>query len=139
MTNRAPARVLVVDDEPLQLDLCSRLMKQSGVSVVTASGPIQAISIVEEASDKIDVAILDYNMPIMNGCVLAGRLRLVRPDLKIILYSGKMDIPQSEMSRVDVFIPKGDGMARLIRQVLAELRTHSRTAAKKLLTNSAKR
>jgi len=131
--------VLVVDDEPLQLDLCSRLMKQSGVSVVTASGPIQAISIVEEASDKIDVAILDYNMPIMNGCVLAGRLRLVRPDLKIILYSGKMDIPQSEMSRVDVFIPKGDGMARLIRQVLAELRTHSRTAAKKLLTNSAKR
>jgi CheY-like chemotaxis protein len=114
-------------------------MKQSGVSVVTASGPIQAISILEEASDKIDVAILDYNMPIMNGCVLARRLRLLRPQLKIILYSGKMDIPLSEMSSVDVFIPKGDGMARLIGQVVPGLRTHSRTPAKKVLTKSAKK
>jgi CheY-like chemotaxis protein len=112
-------RILLVDDEAQLLELCAQVMKLRGFSVVTAEGPVQAISMMaEEMIEKIDVAILDYHMPVMNGCALADRLRSMHPKLKIILYSGAIDIPQSEMTSVDVFIPKDDGISRLVPQIV---------------------
>src|SRR5260370_15313280 len=112
-------RILLVDDEAQLLELCAQVMKLCGFSVVTAEGPVQAISLMaEEMIEKIDVAILDYHMPVMNGCALADRLRSMRPKLKIILYSGAIDIPQSEMTSVDVFIPKDDAITRLLPHIV---------------------
>ena len=56
-------RVLLVDDEVQQLAVRARVMKASGLSVTTASGPIEAIRILAGAIKKIEVAILDYDMP----------------------------------------------------------------------------
>ncbi len=112
-------RILLVDDEAQLLELCAQVMKLCGFSVVTAEGPVEAISLMaEEMIEKIDIAILDYHMPVMNGCALADRLRSMRPKLKIILYSGAIDIPQSEMTSVDAFIPKDDGITRLLPQIV---------------------
>ena len=66
----------------------------------------------------IDLAILDYNMPVMNGCALAQKLRSICPELKTILHSGESDIPQSEMTSVDVLVHKGDGVAPLLNQIV---------------------
>ena len=112
-----PVRVLLVDDEVQQLAVRARVMKASGLSVTTASGPIEAIRILAGATKKIEVAILDYDMPVMNGCILAGLIRSICPGLKIILYSGAVDIAQSKMASVDAFVPKGDGVGTLINQV----------------------
>jgi hypothetical protein len=56
-------------------------------------------------------------MPVMNGCVLADYLKARYPDLKIILHSGLLDIPESEMSSVDSFVPKGGGIVRLLGEI----------------------
>jgi len=106
-----------VDDEVQQLALRARIMKASGLSVTTASDPIEAIRILAGSTKKIEVAILDYDMPVMNGCILAGLIRSICPWLKIILYSGAVDIAQSAMASVDAFVPKGDGVGTLINQV----------------------
>ena len=109
--------VLLVDDEPQQLDLRAQVLKVSGFSVLTAAGAVEAISIIGARAERIDVAVLDYQMPIMNGCALADHLRSCRPEVKIILHSGAVDIPRSEMTSVDVFIPKNDGIAALVKGV----------------------
>lgn len=75
-----PARVLLVDDGPQQLELRAHVMKMCGLSIITACGPIEAISILEDTMEKIDVAILDYHMSVMNGCALADRLRSTYPE-----------------------------------------------------------
>jgi CheY-like chemotaxis protein len=112
------ARVLLVDDEVQQLAVRAHVMKASGLSVITACGPIEAIWILAGTMEEIDVAILDYDMPVMNGCILARRIRSICPWLKIILYSGAVYIPQSKMTSVDAFIPKGDGVGTLINYVV---------------------
>jgi len=71
----------------------------------------------KEAAAGVDVAVVDYRMPAMNGCVLADFLRARHPDLRIILYSGESDIPEGEMSSVDAFVPKGSGVQPLLAQV----------------------
>ncbi len=59
-------KILLVDDDAQGLWLRAQVMKLCGFPVVTADGPIEAISLMaEEATEKIDLAILDYDMPVM--------------------------------------------------------------------------
>jgi CheY-like chemotaxis protein len=115
--SRMPARVLLVDDNLQHLELGAQVMKVCGFSVITAPGPIEAISIAAETTDTIDVTVVDYHMPIMNGCLLADRLKSMCPEMKIVLCSGAVTVPESEMTSIDVFIPKGEDIARLIAWV----------------------
>jgi DNA-binding NtrC family response regulator len=120
MIPEAPSspRILLVDDEIQQLWLRAQVMTLSGFPVLTADSPNVALSMVaEEAIENVELVVLDYQMPDMNGCDLADLLKEMAPDLKIILYSGSTDIPCSEMSSIDAFVSKGDGISRLIAEV----------------------
>ena len=121
-------RILLVDDEFEQLWLRAQVMQSLGFPVHTADNPSDAIFMMaEEALKKVELVVLDYNMPGINGCDLADLLKVIRPELKIILYSGASDIPRSEMTSIDTFVSKADGMSALIAEV-AEL-THVVIAA----------
>jgi CheY-like chemotaxis protein len=112
-------RILLVDDEAQGLWLRAQVMELCGFPVVTAEGPVEALSLMaEEPAENIDLAILDYDMPVMNGCALADELRTICPQLKIILYSGAVDIPQWEMTSVDAFVAKDEGTAGLLDQIV---------------------
>jgi DNA-binding NtrC family response regulator len=114
-------RILLVDDEIQQLWLRAQVMQLLGFPVLTADNPSDAIFIMaEETIDRIDLVILDYEMPGMNGCDLADLLKVMRPELKIILYSGATDVPRNEMTSIDTFVSKADGITALIAEV-AEL------------------
>jgi DNA-binding NtrC family response regulator len=110
--------LLLVGDHIQQLNLLALTMKMSGFSVVTASSPMEAISMMNEHGlRKIDVAVIDYHMPIMNGCVLAAYLKARYPELKIVLRSGAPDISQAEMMSADGFISKSDGIGALLSKI----------------------
>jgi CheY-like chemotaxis protein len=117
----ATPRILLVDDEIPQLLLRAQVMSLRGFPVLTADNPSDAIfMIAEEALEQVELVVLDYNMPGINGCDLADLLKVMRPELKIILYSGATDVPRNEMTSIDVFVSKADGMSALIAEV-AEL------------------
>ncbi|HTF65401.1 MAG TPA: hypothetical protein VK638_22225 [Edaphobacter sp.] len=59
----------------------------------------------------------------MNGCMLADRLRVILPELHTILYSRALDIPDSDILKVSVFISKSDGLDVLLRSVDRLLRS----------------
>jgi CheY-like chemotaxis protein len=94
-----------------------------GFPVHIADNPSDAIFMMaEEALEKVELVVLDCNMPGVNGCDLADLLKRMRPELKIILHSGASDISQNEMTSIDTFVSKTDGIPALIAEV-AEL-TH---------------
>lgn len=119
--------VLLVDDDVRHLALRTVAMQMSGFSVVNATSPVEALSILNQGfASGIDIAILDYDMPQMNGCLLADYLKTRYPDVKTILYSGADDIPENEMSGVDVLVPKSGGVSSLISKI-AEFRSTETT------------
>jgi CheY-like chemotaxis protein len=121
--------LLLVDDDCKKLRLLALALKSSGFSVLTAGSPVEAMAIMEQrAVHDVDVAILDYHMPGMNGCVLADHLRARAPGLKTILHSGDDNIPEREMSGVDGFILKGGGVKPLMVKI-SELTAVSREKA----------
>jgi CheY-like chemotaxis protein len=80
------ATILVVDDEPMMLQLCTRMLERAQHRVLTAGGGEQALQVLE--NNSIDLALLDVLMPGMNGIELARRIVRVEQSAKILLMSG---------------------------------------------------
>ena len=66
-------RILVVDDNEINLDLIGRILQLEGYEVVTAESGAEALQKI--AQSKPDMAVLDMMMPDMDGLELCRRLR----------------------------------------------------------------
>lgn len=80
--------VLLVEDEPMLLDLTQAMLKRLGYTVITAGTPGEAIRLASEHAGEIDLLITDVVMPEMNGRDLAKRLLSLYPNLKRLFISG---------------------------------------------------
>jgi CheY-like chemotaxis protein len=80
--------VLVVDDDPLVLDVTTHMLEDLGCDVVTAGSGREALALLSD-NRQIEVLITDLNMPEMDGYELADQAARRRPDLRIPLLSGR--------------------------------------------------
>jgi CheY-like chemotaxis protein len=80
--------VLVVDDEPLVLDVTAAMLEDLGCEVVTAGGGNEALEMLA-SNRRIEILITDINMPGMDGCELAEAAVQMRDKLKVIVLSGR--------------------------------------------------
>jgi CheY-like chemotaxis protein len=120
---------LLVDDNVQCLELSGYIFTLAGYSVVTATHPNRAIVLAKKA--KPDLAVLDYALPVMDGCMLADKLRVMMPRLPVILYSGSLDIADRDLPKVDVFVSKSDGLQVLLSNVTRLLNNSEKPDADK--------
>jgi CheY-like chemotaxis protein len=80
--------VLVVDDEPLVLEVTALMLKDLGCEVVTALNAEDALEKLS-ADKRIEILITDINMPGMDGYELAATAKRVREELRVIMLSGR--------------------------------------------------
>lgn len=80
--------VLVIDDLSDFNDLLAMNLSNRGYVVRAFSEVMEALDYFKENAPAIDVAVVDYMMPGMNGKELAEVMHAVRPDLPVILLSG---------------------------------------------------
>ncbi|WP_445178425.1 PAS domain S-box protein [Pseudomonas sp. McL0111] len=87
-TSRVPRlSVLVVDDDSLVLTSTSLLLEDLGHRVITAASGAQALALIDQG-EVVDLIITDMAMPHMSGAELAHAIRVLKPDLPIILATG---------------------------------------------------
>ncbi|MCP1488270.1 PAS domain S-box-containing protein [Pseudomonas fluorescens] len=79
--------VLVVDDDSLVLTSTSLLLEDLGHRVISATSGSQALTLFDQG-EVIDLLITDMAMPHMSGAQLAHAVRVLKPDLPIILATG---------------------------------------------------
>jgi CheY-like chemotaxis protein len=79
--------VLVVDDDSLVLTSTCLLLEDLGHRVITATSGSQGLELFE-GNPGIDLVITDMAMPQMSGAQLADAIRLLKPDIPIILATG---------------------------------------------------
>jgi DNA-binding response OmpR family regulator len=83
--------LLVEDDQPLA-QMCAKLIRRRGHSVVIACCCHDAERIVSGVTD-IDVVVSDIQMPEMSGIQLLARLRALNQSLPVILMTGCDAVP----------------------------------------------
>ena len=80
--------VLLVEDEPVILEVSREMLEHLGYSVLIAGAPGEAIRIAEANAAEIQLLIVDVVMPEMNGRDLAKRIGEIKPGLKCLFISG---------------------------------------------------
>jgi putative two-component system response regulator len=79
-------RVLCVDDEPVTLELMSRLLTRMDAIVTTADAPQKALEMFEP--DRFDLIITDIRMPDMDGHAFLAAIRARDPQVPVIVATG---------------------------------------------------
>lgn len=80
--------VLVVEDEEMLRQACSDVLDAFGYRVLLAANGEEAVQVVRVEGKRIDCVILDLTMPGMNGAATYAQMRLIKPDLRVIVTSG---------------------------------------------------
>ena len=106
--------ILSVDDDLTVLYTRYKLLSAAGYAVLSASDAVQALQLFGE--HKIDLVLLDYALPEMDGGMLADAMKTHRPDIPILMVSG-VEIPESVLAIVNGSVRKGDGAEQLMQSI----------------------
>jgi CheY-like chemotaxis protein len=85
---RGQETILLVEDEPMILDIATTMLDRQGYTVMAAATPGEAIRLAREHAGEIHLLMTDVVMPEMNGRDLAKNLLSLYPNLKCLFMSG---------------------------------------------------
>jgi CheY-like chemotaxis protein/two-component sensor histidine kinase len=91
LSTKARGRALLVDDEELVRMSTADMLVDLGYEVVEASSAEEAVRLMSE-NDAIDLLVTDHLMPGMSGADLARKVRLLNPNLPILIVSGYAEV-----------------------------------------------
>jgi CheY-like chemotaxis protein len=97
------AVVLYIDDDQAQLNLIKLTLEKNGYSVLATTNWRHALDLLAAG---VDLVIVDYEMPDIQGHELAIWIKGIDPDMPIVLYSGAPNVPEIAKKRTDACIPK---------------------------------
>lgn len=101
--------VLCIEDEPIHLLLRKKVLENDGYTVIGVSTAAEAIATLKET--HICVIIADHMLQGTTGVELADEMKKIKPDVPIILFSGKLP---EHLNNVDVYVNKGEPTASFL-------------------------
>ncbi len=116
--------VLLVDDEPLLVEIMKRTLSILGYRVTSFTDSRQALEWFDRHADRVDVVVTDMTMPHQTGADLARKILAARPQMPIILctgYSEVMDADRASAMGIRKFLAKpveNRTLAQSVRDVL---------------------
>ena len=123
--SRGDAEVLVVDDDGGVREITSAMLHELGYGVVEASSGPAALHVLDTGAG-IDLMLLDFAMPGMNGVEVARVARERRPDLPILFVTGYADTAVLSEATEDEIVQKPFGEMELAGKVNRLLRRKAR-------------
>jgi DNA-binding NtrC family response regulator len=85
MTNN---KLLLVDDESAFLQAMAKRLTKRDYTVFTATSGMEALEILSENGEKIDVVILDVKMPGMDGIETLAEIKRKFPLIEVVMLTG---------------------------------------------------
>ena len=116
--------ILLVDDETEIAELASAMLTEEGYRVILARDGFEALRIYQQIGKQIGLVILDFFLPVMDGDAVFDELRLLNPEIVVVLSSGFAE--QSKLGTMLAqglkgFIPKPYTSEKLLEQVRSTL------------------
>ena len=120
----APARILVVDDEPSIRLLCRVNFELEGHEVLEAHSLATARATLE--AQEIDVVVLDVHLRGERSDELVTECQARQPPIPVVLVTGSVDIMHASLSEADAVLPKPFELDQLLSTVGGLARGHAR-------------
>jgi CheY-like chemotaxis protein len=84
-------RIMLVDDEDQVVQVTGEILQSLGYNIVGRTSSEEALKLFSSSPHDFDMVITDLTMPGFTGLELSERLKKVRPDIPIILFTGYSD------------------------------------------------
>lgn len=116
--------ILLVDDEPPVCEIASDMLMGLGYKVIVAEGGEKALSLYRQQKSRIDLVILDIDMPQMDGHETLQRLHQSEPKIPVLISSGYgYGGPGTDAfnGKIEGFLQKPyqvEDIAKVVREVL---------------------
>jgi two-component system, OmpR family, phosphate regulon sensor histidine kinase PhoR len=81
-------KILVIDDERIMRDGCSRILSEHGWSVLPAENGSIGLAVLRESPAKIDLILLDLMMPGMSGMEVLEQVQALDNTLPVVIITG---------------------------------------------------
>ena len=115
--NILSARILIVDDQDVNVRLLQRLLADAGYSQVSATTLPAEVCALHRHHDY-DLILLDLQMPGMDGLTALPRLRQLCPDAVIAAHSFDGEALERAMALgADLSVAKGSGLEELLNAI----------------------
>lgn len=85
---RSAETILIADDEATVRSFISAILRREGFDLLAAVDGADALDLVHQRSEPIDLLLTDIRMPRMDGVTLAQNVSGIYPDLPVIYTSG---------------------------------------------------
>ena len=85
---RGTGTVLIIEDEPSLLRFSQLALERAGYDVIACRDGAEALNVLHKRSLMLDLVISDVAMPHVTGDVVARQVRLLRPNLPVVLMTG---------------------------------------------------
>ncbi len=109
MMPKGTEHILIVDDEPMLVDIMQRLLSWLGYTVTSFTDSRLALEWFTQHPDKVDLVLTDLTMPHLTGTELAKKILTAKPQLPVILctgYSKAMNAAKAEAIGIQKFLAK---------------------------------
>lgn len=118
--------LLCIDDHKPSLAGWCLYLQGAGYSVETAHGAQEGLQLF--ATQPIDLVLLDYAMPEADGGEVAATMKRIKPQVRIVMFSGVSEVPPEARAHVDAFLQKGQPPS-VVLQTIDELLQNTGRAA----------
>ncbi len=109
------ALILCADDSLYVLEGWKAVLELNGYEVLTAKDGNDACQAF--VSHPVDLALLDYHMPHMNGDTAAARMKACKPDVPIALLSSDDLSALGDVEAVDALLSKSEPITKVLEVV----------------------
>jgi CheY-like chemotaxis protein len=119
----ANIRILIIDDDVIVAALAKNILERLGYAVQINASPLKALETYARNKDMIDLVLVDYFMPNMDGGATIDHLRKLNPDVKVALFSGADEMRLRQIVRrhnIDGYLHKPLRVEE-VRQVFREI------------------
>ena len=107
--------ILCVDDESVGLEVRKILLERAGYRVVTALDGDRGLEIFQ--NEPVEAVVLDYAMPGLTGAEVATRMRVLKPQIPILMLSAYTSLPAEVHNVVTLSMTKGEGAPALLKKL----------------------
>ena len=116
------ANILIIDDDPQMRSMLSSILKEDGYSVETVENGKKAIKTCEKM--PFDLALIDVNLPDIEGVELLPKLKQMQPKMVKIIITGSPSIDNAVKAvneKPDGFILKPFNVPQLLEMIRKRL------------------
>ena len=108
--------ILIVDDEQIIVKSAAALLKRNGYQTLLAYDGMAACVCFREHHTRIDLVLLDLEIPVITGAACLRKFKTINPEVRIIAHTGHPE-PPATIIDADAFLAKPYSMKELLQTV----------------------